>query len=120
MPILLEAKKTPKGETYLRATIDGHVSLADAQTMDGLLQPGGPHHMGLVLNLIAQGTDYSPEARMHFATMPHNFTRMGTVVTSPLVRAALNFMTRMGGAGSTYRSFNKEEAALAWLDGAPG
>ena len=41
------------------------------------------------------------------------------MVTSPIVRSALNLMVRMSGDSDVFRIFTDEGAALAWLAEAP-
>lgn len=116
MPIRIEEGKTPKGQRCMRAYVSEQVSLSDAEAMGALLRPGQPYHQVLVLCIIDKSTDYSPESRKYFRTMHGNFKRMASVVTSGILRAAINFMLRIAGAPTDFRIFNIEADALAWLD----
>ncbi len=116
MPICTEEGKTPKGKRMMKAQVNGLVSLADAQAMGDQLKPGNPYHRALVLCVVDKSTEYHPDARRHFSTFNGNFAKMATVVTSVLVRAAINFMARVTGSGQAMRLFTNETEALAWLD----
>jgi hypothetical protein len=54
MPIRIEEARTPKGQRMMLAKVSGFVTLADAQAMGNLLQPGQPYHGGLVLTINRQ------------------------------------------------------------------
>lgn len=115
MPIEITEAKTPAGARLMRAQVSGHVSLADAEGMGDKLKPGQPFHGCLVLCLVDSSTHYSAEGRKYFGSMIGNYKLMGTVVTSIVVRAAINFMHRIFGA-KDMRVFGNEADALAWLD----
>ena len=117
MPILTEEGKTPEGKRIMLAKVSGHVTLADAQAMGDLLKPGNLFHGAKVLCLVDKSTDYHPDARRHFSTFNGNFSKMATVVTSVLVRAAINFMMRVTGSGREMQMFTTEAEAVKWLDG---
>ncbi|HND11184.1 MAG TPA: STAS/SEC14 domain-containing protein [Pseudomonadota bacterium] len=117
MPISIEEKKTPKGQRLMLAKVSGHVSYADAESMGNQLKPGQPFHQALVLCVVDKSTDYHPDARRHFNTFNGNYKKLATVVTSVLIRAAINFMMRVSGVGQDAVLFNTEADALAWLDG---
>ena len=57
----------------------------------------------------------SSDARRHFNTFNGNYKKLATVVTSVLIRAAINFMMRVSGVGQDAVLFNTEADALAWL-----
>lgn len=116
MPIQIEDAKTPKGQRLMLAKVHGHVSLADAEGMGNLLKPGQPYHQALVLSIVDKSTDYHPDARRHFATYNGNYRLLATVVSSQLLRAAINFMMRLAPSRHAMRMFNSEAEALAWLD----
>jgi hypothetical protein len=115
MPIEITEAKTPAGARLMRARVSGNVSLADAEGMGEVLKPGQPFHGCLVLCVVDNNTHYSAEGRKYFGSMIGNYKLMGTVVTSTVVRAAINFMHRIFGA-KDMRLFNTEAEALAWLD----
>ncbi len=116
MPIQVEESKTPKGRRMMLAKVSGLVSMADAEAMGQLLQPGQPYHHALVLSIVDKSTDYHPDARRHFKTFNGNFDRMATVVSSVLLRAAINFMMKVGGSGDRMQMFSTEAEAVSWLD----
>lgn len=116
MPIQVQEAKTPKGQRMMLAKVSGAVSLADAEAMGNQLKPGQPFHQALVLSIVDKSTDYHPDARRHFQTFNGNFQKMATVVSSVLLRAAINFMARVGGVGGKMKMFSTEAEAVAWLD----
>ncbi len=116
MPIQIEEGKTPKGQRMMLARVSGHVTLQDAESMGDQLKPGQPYNQSLLLCLVDSTADYHPEARRHFSSFNGNYKRLATVVTSPLVRAAINFMLRVTGKTAEVRMFTTEGPALAWLD----
>jgi hypothetical protein len=101
----------------MRAHVSGHVSLAEAQAMDAMMDPGQPYHQALIFNLVAKGTDYSPDSRKCFTAMKGKYKRMATVVPNAIIRATINFMLRLTGAAADFRLFENEAAAMAFLDG---
>lgn len=115
MPIQVSETKTPAGNRLMRCMVSGHVSLADAEGMGSQMKPGQPFHKCLVLCIVEKNTDYSPQSRKYFGTMINDHQAMGTVVSSAILRAAINFMQRVMG-GKNFRMFNVEAEALAWLD----
>lgn len=116
MPIQTEETQTPKGHLCMRARVSGHVSLADAQNMGAQLQPGQRFHQGRVLSIVEKGTDYSPDARKYFPTLNGNYARLAVVVTNALLRATINFLTRLSITPDFFRLFSTEAEAMAWLD----
>ena len=117
MPIEIHEGKTPKGTRCMRALVSGQINLADADAMGALVLPGQPYHQALILCVVAKGTEYSPDSRRRFEAMNGDFKLMASVVTSGVVRAAINFMLRLNGGKAALRLFNTEADALAWLDG---
>lgn len=118
MPFTFGEITTPGGRRCLLVEVSGPVSLADAQAMERHLLPGSAHHGGLVLSRVAKGTEYSPEARKFFPSLQSKYRALGTVVTSSIVRAAINLMIRLTPqTGGEVRMFTTEAEALAWLDG---
>lgn len=116
MPIRIEEARTPKGQRMMRANVSGFVTLADAQSMGNLLQPGQPFHGGLVLTINDKSTEYHPDARRHFPTFRGSYQRHAAVVTGVLVRAAINFMVRVTGGDDSMKIFSTEAEAIDWLD----
>lgn len=116
MPIRIEDGKTPQGHPCMRALVSGHVSLADAEAMSALLQPGGRFNQARVLCIVEKGTEYSPASRKHFSTMNGLYLRMGVVVTNSFLRATINFMTRIMSTPKIFRLFDTEAEAMAFLD----
>ncbi len=116
MPIKIEEGKSPKGTRLMVARVQGNVTLAEAEAMGKLLQPGQAFEQATVLSIVASDTVYEPAARRHFQSFNGHFRKMGTVVTNPLVRAAINFMLHVTGRRNAMKLFNTEAEALAWLD----
>lgn len=116
MPIRIEEGKTPTGKRMMVARVSGTVTYEDAAAMGDQLKPGQPYHNTRLLNLVDKGTEYHPEARRHFHTFNGNYAKMAVVVTSPLVRAAINFMLRVTNQKLPFQMFTSEPEALAWLD----
>lgn len=116
MPFHFEDMKTPAGKPCLLIRASGVVELADAQALEALMVPGARHHRGLVLAIVDKSTEYRPAARKHFATLQDKYGATSVVVTSPIVRAAINLMMRLTGQARAFRMFSTEAEALAWLD----
>ncbi|PRP94443.1 STAS/SEC14 domain-containing protein [Enhygromyxa salina] len=117
MPFVFSDATTPSGNPYLRIETSGHVTLADGHAFAALIAPGAPHHRGLVLSQVAKGTEYSPDVRRYFPTLNEHFAALAVVVTSPIVRAAINLMLRFTRSGdAVLRMFTSEREALAWLE----
>jgi hypothetical protein len=115
MPFRYEEKKTPKGAPLLVVHAAGHISFPDAEELGKRLSTG-PNHRWLVLTLADKSVDYAPAARKHFQTMKDDYGALATVVTSPIVRAAINMMMRLFGGAPNFRMFSAEAEALIWLD----
>ncbi len=115
MPFEFEQATTASGMRYLLIRASGHVTLDDGKMMERYLLPGMPYHRGLVLSLVAKGTEYSPEVRKFFDTIKTTYVALAAVVTSPIVRAAINMMLRLTGSQNALRMFTNEAEALAWL-----
>jgi hypothetical protein len=117
MPLEIAEASSPGGLRYLQIDLWGRVELADAQAIEARVLPGQPHHRGYLLPRVAKGTEYSPEARKFFGTLSDKCSAVSMVVTSPIVRAAVNLMLRYAGQhGDLLRMFTSEEEAMAWLE----
>lgn len=116
MPLTVQPAQSSTGTPYLRCLVNGHVSLADAEVFGDALKPGGPHHKALVLCIVANGTKYSAESRHYFPTTAPYFQALATVVTSVVVKAAINFITRVSRNSGNFRMFNDEAEAMRWLE----
>lgn len=116
MPIQIEESKTPGGHLLMRTRVSGFVTLADAEGMGALLKPGQRYHGALLLSVVDKDVEYATDARRHFQTFNGNYKKMAVVVTSALVRAAINFMVRVTGQKIAFQMFTDEATALAWLD----
>jgi len=119
MPIECESATTAKGTPYLRTNVFARVTLADAQQMEVFLLPGQPLHGGPVFSVVAKATEYDPDARKFFVTLSDKYGALAAVVTSPIVRAAINLMLRLNGSVGAVRMFTNEDEALAWLEDQP-
>lgn len=115
MPFEFEHVTTASGMRYLLITASGHVTIDDGKAMERYLLPGMPYHRGLVLSRVAKGTEYSPEVRKFFGTLQNTYVALAAVVTSPIVRTAINMMLRFHGGQDPVRMFTDEAEALAWL-----
>jgi hypothetical protein len=119
MPIVAHEDKTKGGRHVIRCQVSGHVSGDDAmmlleQAKELSKKIGGK---GDLLCNVAAGTDYSPESRRIFTKEFLPYTRRTTaIVTSKLVRAAINFMMRMSLRNTELQCFDDEASAMAWLD----
>lgn len=117
MPFRYEEAKTPKGAPLLLIYAAGEVSLEDAQSLGALIGPDGPNHRWRVLSIVEKGTEYSHAARKYFPSLnQQHYGALAAVVTSPVVRAAINMMMRLSGQAPDLRLFSSEDEALAWLD----
>jgi hypothetical protein len=116
MPFQFQEFDTSSGMHYLRVDVSGQVELADGQAMEAyLLRPNMRN--GRVLCIVAKGTEYSPEVRKFFATLNDKFFKMASVVTNPIIRAAINMMVRLKPIeGGLFRMFSSEQEALKWLE----
>lgn len=119
MPIVAREDKTKGGMYVIRCQVSGHVSGDDAR---GLLEQSKAlseriGKKGDLLCNVAAGTDYSPESRRIFTKDFTPYTRRtSVVVTSKLVRAAINFMMRMSQRNTELQCFDDEASAMQWLD----
>lgn len=117
MSLQIEEATTPGGLRYLQIDLAGHVDIDDGRAIEAWVLPGQPHHLGYLLPRVAKGTEYSPEVRKFFGTLDDKCSAVAMVVTSPLVRAAVNLMLRYASVqGELLRMFTSEDEALAWLD----
>ena len=117
MPMTYTEITTDSGMRYLRVDTSGHVSFEDAKEFEAWVTKP-EWNKGLALSVVAQGTEYAPEARKHFTLLNDHLTSLATVVTSPIVRAAINMMlriTRTRGR-SPLKMFTDEAEAIAWLE----
>lgn len=119
MPIVAREDQTKGGKHVVRCQVSGHVSGQDAL---GLLEQSKElakriGTRGDLLCNVAAGTEYSPESRRIFTKEFTPYTRRtSVVVTSKLVRAAINFMMRMSMRNTELKCFDDEPSAMAWLD----
>lgn len=116
MPFQFQELTSASGMHYLRVDASGRVELADAEALDArLLQPN--LRGGRMLSVVEKGTEYSPEARKFFPKLQGKFSDLAVVVTSPIVRAAINMMMRLNKEkGMHMRLFTSEQEAMKWLE----
>jgi hypothetical protein len=116
MPFQFTELTSTTGMHYLRIDASDRVDLSDGKALEALLLQ--PHlRGGRVLSVVRKGTEYAPEVRKFFPTLHDKFSKLAAVVTSPIVRAAINMMLRLTKAeGGTLRMFTSEQEALAWLE----
>ncbi len=114
----LEERKTPGGRDVLYSEVGGQVSGDDARVMlERLKQMNRGEPKPCLLSVVAKDTKYSAESQRVFTKdFEPYYDRLATVVTSSIVRAAINFMVRIGGNAMKVRMCESEEAALKWLD----
>ena len=107
---------------FLSLLCFGSVSIAatslDAKALSTRLDEP-KYHLGKFLSVVQSGTDYKPKARKHFQEL-RDFSAIAAVVSSPILRTAINLMLRLmhDGAGIV-RLFTSEQEALAWLEEQP-
>jgi hypothetical protein len=117
MPFQFDEATSAKGMRYLIVDAFGPVGIDDGRALEARLLPGQPHHGGFVLSRVAKGTEYSPEVRKFFFTLHDKHTALAALVTSPIVRAAINMMMRFSGTqGAVLKMFTSEDEAVAWLE----
>lgn len=117
MPFEFVEATTPGGKKLLRVHARGEVTLVDAEALGARLQPGARNHLWRILSVVEKGTEYASSARKYFPTLHGKYGAMAVVLTSPIVRAAINMMVRLTGQAPQFRMFTGEAEALAWLDG---
>jgi hypothetical protein len=117
MPFQFQELTTARGMHYLRIDASDHVDLTDAKALEArLLQPN--LRGGRLLSVVSKGTEYAPETRKFFGTLNDKYSLMAVVVTSPIVRAAINVMLRLAKTqGGIIRMFTSEQEAMEWLEG---
>jgi hypothetical protein len=116
MAVRYEEGKTPKGAPLLRMYVSGLCTIEEARTLGERILPGKPYAGQRVLVTVAKGTEYTPESRRYFPEMNSHHHAMAVVVTSAIVKAAINLMLRFGSGARNFRMFSDEPAALTWLD----
>lgn len=118
MPFQFHHITTESGLRYLRVDVSGHVDLDDGKALEAYLLPGAQYHLGYLMSVVAKGTVYSPEVRKFFPTLDRKYGALAAVVTSPIVRAAINMMLRIAANQPTFRMFTSEAEGIAWLEAA--
>jgi hypothetical protein len=116
MPAEIHEVTSSTGLHYLLVDFHGRIELADARAIEAWVLPGKPHHLGYLLVRANTGTEYSAEARKAFSTMKDKCTAAAMVVTSSIVRAAVNVIMRYAGPPHVLQMFRSEDEALAWLE----
>jgi hypothetical protein len=117
MPFEFQVLTSETGRQYLRVDASNRIELADGKALEAhLLQPN--LRGGVVLAVASNGTEYSPEVRKFFPTLRDKFSKLASVVTSPIGRAAINMMLRLTyfGEGGIIRMFTSEKEAMQWLE----
>jgi hypothetical protein len=118
MPFEFSDHTSPSGMFYMRIDASGEVHFEDAKALTDRLELP-KYHLGKVLSVVESGTDYKPKARKHFQHI-QKFSALAAVVTSPILRTAINLMLRLMHDGSgAVRLFTNEDEALAWLEEQP-
>jgi len=119
MPFEFSHLDLPSGPC-LRIHASGWVELADGKALELLLKPA-QGTLPKILGVIVDGTRYSPEVRRLFSAMDMDLSAMALVVWSPVVRAAVNMIIRIGSTdlSGPVRLFTDEAEASAWIDEQP-
>lgn len=115
MPFAYEELVSPRGRPCVRVQVSGEIGLPEAQEFAGKFTHGGPYFLQPTLSVVARGTEYTAEARKHLLAMGEHGAH-AAVITSAIVRAAINLMVRLTGKAEKFRMFTAEPEALAWLD----
>ena len=118
MPFEFSDRSLPSGTPYLHVEVSELVELADGEGLYAQLQRP-EHRRGKVLCVVAKGTVYSPEVRKYFPNITDQFGACAAVVTSPIVRAAINLMIRLTPQGAKFSMFKDEASAIEWLEAQP-
>ncbi|HEY8206932.1 MAG TPA: hypothetical protein VIG99_05605 [Myxococcaceae bacterium] len=120
MPYVFTTFTLPCGTIALRADGSGTITGEDAGILMKRIGPGGANSGMPFLVLTQQMTKVSPEARQLFSHptgpgVPQAWCAL--VITSPLIRVTLNFLTRVSrSATGSFKSFAAEPDAIRWLD----
>jgi hypothetical protein len=118
MPVHLSTFELPGGARCLREDCVGEMTLEDAHTVLRETGPGGSFEGLPILGLTERITSITAEAR---GVLGGRGNVSGTevwaavVVTNPVIRVAVNFLTRV----NKYRKlhlFAREAEAIQWLD----
>jgi len=104
--------------SYIRIDVGGDVDLDDCKALETWLRRPGEHRPK-ALSVTAKDTRYANEARKYLSKLQEDHSGIAVVVTSPLVRAALNVMLRLTTSEGQVRLFEDEVRALAWLEQQP-
>lgn len=115
MAVRYEDGTTAQGLPLLIMHVSGMCDMTQAETLGQRIGPGGDYHGKHVLVFVADGTEYTPEARKYFPTLSKQHRAMATVVTSVVVRTMINLITRVIGGGDNFKMFTDEASARAWL-----
>jgi hypothetical protein len=117
MAMRFSEQRTASGLRYLRIDVSGQVDLEQAKQFEAYVKRPEWRN-GAFLSVVAKGTDYAPEARKLFPSLRADVGALATVVTSPILRAAINMMERLAHVqgDSPLRMFNDEAEAIAWLE----
>ncbi|MCA9681236.1 MAG: STAS/SEC14 domain-containing protein [Myxococcales bacterium] len=116
MPFEFSDRTTASGMSYLHIDVSAKVLVRDCELLGERLRSSGPH-LPRVISIIAKGTEYTTEARRSMLSLEHEYGAMAIVVTSMIVRAAINLMLRtQSGSSGPVRFFTDEAVALAWLE----
>lgn len=117
MPFVFGEITTPKGRPCLLLEASGVNDRADGEALNAWIVPGARFHDGLVFSRSAKGSEFTADLRRYFPTMTGRYTAMVSVVTSPIVRAAVNMMVRLSPRNNhDFKMFTDDAAAFAWLD----
>ena len=119
MPFEFSDQQSSSGMIYLRIDVAGAVGIEDAKGLEAqLMRP--EQSSGKVLSVASKGVVYSLEFRKFVPSINDKYSSMAVVVTSPIVKAAINLMLRLSpSAGGVVRMFSREADAFEWLEKQP-
>ncbi len=117
MTMTYDTFKTTKGRTALRIVCSDDVTAEQANKLNADMAPGAKFANLPILALVAQGANFSSEARKAFTSQQGGASNpVAIVVNSAPLRVMLTFIIRISGAAAATQFFSSEEAALAWLE----
>lgn len=118
MPIVFSDHKLPSGELYLRMVSSEEIGHADCDALSAQLDRP-EHRMGKAISVIETSSRASAEIRERLGGFGSRYSAIATVVTSPILRAMVNIMSRLAPAEENHKTFKDEASAIAWLDRQP-
>jgi len=118
MPYQASFFQLPCGARCSRVDASGNFSGEDAAALIKDWEAGGPLHGMPALVQTSHMTSASSDARRLFSRRPDPGREepwVAVVVTNPMIRVTVNFVTRIQG-GKKMKLFAGEEESIQWLD----